>query len=101
MKLPLSKTLKKDISSTNEPGERRRWDDKIASCFEIHSKQRFRIIEKDVNESVKLNDSDLLLEKGHKKLDDKKWETFKKTIKANLEDIRNRKDEILKKSYED
>lgn len=58
-------------------------------------------LEKDVNESIKLNDSDLLLEKGHKKLDDKKWETFKKTIKANLEDIRNRKDEILKKSYED
>lgn len=52
MKLPLSKILKKDISSTNEPGERRRWDDKIASCFEIHSKQRFRIIEKDVNEGI-------------------------------------------------
>ena len=52
MKLPLSKTLKKDISSTNEPGERRRWDDKIASCFEIHSKQRFRSIEKEVNEGI-------------------------------------------------
>ena len=24
----------------------------MASCFEIHSKQRFRIIEKDVNEGI-------------------------------------------------
>lgn len=45
--------------------------------------------------------SKLLLEKGHQRLDDKKWQAFKKMVKGNLDDIRSKKDEILKSSYED
>ena len=45
--------------------------------------------------------SDLLSEKNHKKLDDKKWNSFKKLVKANLKDIRDNKDKIIKQSYED
>lgn len=63
--------------------------------------QLIKLTSKDQNESNRPDDGNLILEKGHKEIDDKKWQEFKKTIKSNLEDIRNRKDEILKKSYED
>lgn len=48
----------------------------------------------DINEAI-------ILEKGHKELDDKKWNAFKKLVKTNLDDIRKNKDKIIKQSYED
>lgn len=46
-------------------------------------------------------DNEILIEKNHKRLRDDKWNEFVKKIKGHLDDIRARKDEIEKKSYQD
>ena len=46
-------------------------------------------------------DNEMLIEKNHKRLRDDKWNEFVKKIKGHLDDIRARKDEIEKKSYQD
>ena len=46
-------------------------------------------------------DNEILIEKDHKRLRDDKWNEFVKKIKGHLDDIRARKDEIEKKSYQD
>ena len=46
-------------------------------------------------------DNEILIEKNHKRLRDDKWNEFVKKIKGHLDDIRARKDEIERKSYQD
>ena len=63
-------------------------------------KQAFELLSQ-VFEDMSFEDYDIIFEKDKKKLDDKKYQVFKKRLKANLDEIRKQKDKIIEKSYKD